>query len=78
MLVGLRGLVDAKKEAERIANSIKKAEKDIGVLEKRLNNPAYVEKAPPELVTEVREQLASLKRQVVQLNDAKHLVDELG
>jgi valyl-tRNA synthetase len=78
VLVGLRGLVDAKKEAERIANSIKKAEKDIGVLEKRLNNPAYLEKAPPELVAEVREQLSSLQRQVAQLNDAKHLVDELG
>jgi valyl-tRNA synthetase len=77
VLVGLRGLVDAKKEAERIANSIKKAEKDIAVLEKRLGNPAYLEKAPPELVAEVREQLATLQRQVVQLNDAKQLVAEL-
>jgi len=77
VLVGLRGLVDAKKEAERIANSIKKAEKDILVLEKRLNNPAYLEKAPPELVNEVREQLATLNRQVLQLNDAKQLVAEL-
>jgi valyl-tRNA synthetase len=77
VLVGLRGLVDSKKEADRIANSIKKAEKDIGVLEKRLGNPAYLEKAPPELVVEVREQLATLQRQVAQLNHAKELVAEL-
>jgi valyl-tRNA synthetase len=78
VLVGLRGLVDPAKESERIERNIKKAEKDIVVLEKRLANPSYIEKAPPELVVEVREQLASLKTQVSHLIQAKELVAELA
>jgi valyl-tRNA synthetase len=78
VLVGLKGLVDPKKEADRIERTQKKAKKDIETLEKRINNPAFVAKAPPEVVAEVREQLANLNRQLEQLNEARALVSELG
>jgi valyl-tRNA synthetase len=78
VLVGLRGLVDAAKEEERIARTLKKIQKDIEVLEKRLQNPKFVANAPAEVVAEAREQLAALKRQKERLEEAKGLVKELG
>ncbi len=47
VLVGLLGLVDAKKEKERVERMLKKVKKDIEVMEKRLANPKFVESAPP-------------------------------
>jgi valyl-tRNA synthetase len=78
VLVGLRGLVDARKEEERIERTLKKIQKDIDVLEKRLKNPNFVANAPAEVVAQAREQLAALERQKERLNEAKGLVKELG
>src|SRR5690606_17066627 len=54
VLVCLKGLVDAGHEATRIQRGLKKLDKELGGLEQRLNNPKFVEKAPPEVVAEVR------------------------
>jgi valyl-tRNA synthetase len=78
VLVGLLGLVTANKEAERIERSLRKLDKDIGTLQKRLDNRAFVEKAPPEVVAEARGQLAALERQKGRLEEARKLIDELG
>jgi valyl-tRNA synthetase len=77
VLVGLRGLVEPRKERERIERQIKKTEKDVGVLEKRLSNANYVANAPPDVVAEARAQLDQLKRQKSQLGEALKLADEL-
>lgn len=77
VLVGLLGLVDADHEAGRIARGLKKLDKDITGLEKRLDNPKFVEKAPPEVVSEARQQLAALERQRDRLLEARTLVEEL-
>ncbi|HEU5074140.1 MAG TPA: valine--tRNA ligase, partial [Polyangiaceae bacterium] len=77
VMVGLLGLVDADHEATRIEREIKKVDKDCAGLEQRLKNPKFVEKAPPEVVNEAREQLAALKRQRVHLDEARSLVVEL-
>jgi valyl-tRNA synthetase len=77
VLVGLKGLVDSKKELERIERARKKLHKDIESYEKRLNNPSFVDKAAPEVVAEARQQLANLKRQLEQLDEAMRLVSEL-
>jgi valyl-tRNA synthetase len=77
VLVGLLGLVDAKHEKDRVERGKKKLAKDIEGLEKRLSNPAFVEKAPPEVVAEARDQLAALKRQLARLEEASSLADEL-
>jgi len=77
VLVGLLGLVDAEHEASRIEREIKKVDKDIASLAQRLQNPKFVEKAPPEVVTEASELLEALQRQRVSLDEAKSLVVEL-
>jgi len=78
VLVGLAGLVDPAKEAERIERAEKKLEKDIAVLEKRLASENFVKNAPPEVVAEARALLEQLKRQKERLLEARDLVKELG
>ena len=77
VLVGLKGLVEPEKEKERIERTIKKLDKDIQGLDKRLANKNFVAKAPPEVVAEAKEQLDALKRQKERLGEALGLVDEL-
>lgn len=76
-LVGLKGLIDPQQEEDRISRRLEKLEKDIVSLKKRLQNPKFVEKAPPELVQEVRDQLTSCQEQKQHLEDAKVLLSEL-
>ncbi len=78
VLVGLRGLVDPQKEAERLSKRLVKLDKDIALLTKRLDNPKFAEKAPVEVVAEVREQRESFLRQRDKLQEAQRLVAELG
>jgi valyl-tRNA synthetase len=77
VLVGLAGLVDPAKEAERVERGVKKLDKDIAVLEKRLASENFVKNAPPEVVAEARALLEQLKRQKERLLEAKALVKEL-
>ena len=78
VLVGLRGLVEPKKEGDRLERKLKKVEKDIAVLEKRLSNPSFVASAPPEVVAEARAQLALLERQREHLKEALERLGELA
>ena len=77
VLVGLKGLVSGAHEKDRCERAIKKVDKDVAGLEKRLNSPAFVEKAPPEVVAEARETLASLQTQKGRLQEALGLAAEL-
>jgi valyl-tRNA synthetase len=78
VLVDLRGLVEGAKEAARIEREIKKCEKDIAALEKKLSLPSFAEKAPPEVVAESRTQLEDLRKKRAGLEEAKSLSAELG
>jgi valyl-tRNA synthetase len=77
VLVGLRGLVEAAKEKARVEREIKKVDKDIANLQKKLDSPAFVEKAPPEVVAEARTQLEALVRTRARLVEALQLAHEL-
>jgi valyl-tRNA synthetase len=78
VLVGLRGLVDPAHEQERIDRELKKINKDIEGLEKRLNTPSFIDKAPPEVVTQAKADLAALKEKKLRLEEARSLVSELS
>ncbi len=78
VLVGLKGLVEADKEGARVDREIKKVEKDIGVLEKKLSQPTFADKAPPEVVAESRALLEELKRKRISLEEARGLAGELA
>lgn len=73
----LRGLIDPAKEAGRIERSLRRLEKELSGLDKRLQNPSFVSKAPPEVVAEVEAQRAALVSQRSRLNEAQALLTEL-
>lgn len=77
VLVGLRGLVEAVRERERVERLLKKLDKDKEVLTKRLANPSFATNAPPEVVTEARELLEQLQRKRTQLEESLALSAEL-
>ncbi len=77
VLVDLKGLVEPDKERERVQRQLKKVEKDIDGLSRRLASAAFVDKAPAEVVAEARQALAALERQKTRLEESKSLADEL-
>jgi valyl-tRNA synthetase len=62
------GVIDTEKERDRLQRDLKKLEKELGVLEKKLQNPSFVERAPEAVVeksnrdaTELREKRERLE-----------------
>jgi valyl-tRNA synthetase len=78
VLVGLLGHVEPAKEAERIERTLKKIEKDLTGLDKRLADPKFVANAPPEVVVQAKEQKGALERQRERLAQERGLIDELS
>lgn len=66
----LEGLVDKSAEKTRLQNEIKKVRSDVEFGEKRLQNPAFVEKAKPELVEAERAKLAQAQEKLNVLTEA--------
>ena len=77
VLVSLRGLVEGKKEGARIERELKRADKDIAALEKKLSLPSFADKAPPEVVAEAHAQLAELRQKRAGFEEARLIAAEL-
>jgi valyl-tRNA synthetase len=77
VLVGLKGLVDPKQERERLEREIKKCDKDLAAIAKKLSSPNFTEKAPKEVVEEAHAQKKAMEEARVRLVEALALVDEL-
>ncbi|HET8541053.1 MAG TPA: valine--tRNA ligase [Anaeromyxobacter sp.] len=59
--VGLAGAVDVAAELARIAKEVEKLEADLGSIERKLANPNFVQKAPPEVVEKDRARADELR-----------------
>jgi valyl-tRNA synthetase len=59
--VGLAGAVDVAAETGRITKEIEKVDQDLALLEKKLSNPSFVERAPAEVVEKDRARVAELR-----------------
>ena len=78
VLVMLKGLVDAEHEAARIERELKRIDKDVVATEKKLAQPSFTDKAPPEVVAEARARLDELKTARARLESGKALIGELA
>jgi valyl-tRNA synthetase len=58
IVVPLMGLVNVEEEEKRLLKEIGKIDKDIEFLSKKLENPAFVDRAPADIVVKEREKLA--------------------
>ncbi len=77
ILVGLKGLVDPAHERTRIERELKKLDKDLAAIDKKLSSPSFTDKAPKEVVEESRAQRKSLEEARARLHESLSLVDEL-
>ncbi|HID21599.1 MAG TPA: valine--tRNA ligase, partial [Planctomycetaceae bacterium] len=68
--VPLEGIIDREAEIQRKQKEADKLRKFIAGHEKKLANPQFVEKAPPEIVNNVRETLEGLKGQLQSVEEA--------
>jgi valyl-tRNA synthetase len=56
----LKGLLDFEEEKKRLRKEIGKVEKDLEMLERKLSNPQFMEKAAAEIIEEVQEKREAL------------------
>ncbi|MDD5396984.1 MAG: valine--tRNA ligase [Candidatus Moranbacteria bacterium] len=69
--IPLEGLVDVKKEKEKITKEIESIEKFVGGLRGRLENADFVAKAPAQVINQQKETLAKKQTELAELK--KHL-----
>jgi valyl-tRNA synthetase len=75
--VPLKGLVDAEAEIQRLLKEIGKIDKDIDLFAKKLANPAFVDRAPADIVAKEREKLAEVQAKKLVLEDSLEKISRL-
>lgn len=67
VLIPLAGLIDKDAETARLNKEIEKIQKGLAGIEGRLNNSSFTDKAPADVVTQVRKQAGEQKAALTQL-----------
>lgn len=75
MYLPMNELVDFAKEKARLNKEKKKAEKDLAFIEKKLNNPGFLNKAPEQVVEGEKVKAAKLKDQITKLDESLAALD---
>ncbi|MEB8388239.1 valine--tRNA ligase [Rhodobacteraceae bacterium KMM 6894] len=74
----LADIIDIDAEKARLEKTLGKLDKEIGGLKGRVNNPKFVDSAPPEVVDEARDNLALREEEASKLRAALARLAELG
>ena len=69
VLIPMAGLIDKEAELARLAKEIGKLEKDLERSSAKLQNPAFVDKAPAEVVANARKQVADMEAALAKLRE---------
>ena len=75
IFIPLKGLIDIEKEKKRIQKDIQKTSMDLEKLEKKLNNPAFLSKAKPEVVKKVKTENSEIN---IKLNRLKKILKDFA
>jgi len=67
-VIPLEGLIDVDAEKQRLEKELQKTQKELAGLTGRLKSPAFVEKAPPEVVEQAKSDAAALEGKVDRIN----------
>ncbi len=54
LMLPLEGLIDVNEEKNRLNKELKNINLEIDIINKRLNNPMFIEKAPSNVINEVK------------------------
>ena len=63
-------VIDTQKERARLQRDLKKIDKELGAVEKKLENPSFVERAPAAVVAKSKRDAAELREKREQLEVA--------
>jgi valyl-tRNA synthetase len=74
----LKGLIDVKEEKRRLTKEIEKIIKELDGLRKKLANQTFLEKAPDEVVEEVRERVEGLTQRMGKVNQNLQVLEDVG
>ena len=75
--VPLAGLIDVAAELKRLDKQLERTEKELTGLTGRLENPAFVERAPAAVVEKERARAGQLRRKLVELNTQRERLARL-
>ena len=75
--VPLKGLVDVAAEEERLLKEIGKVDKEIEMFSKKLGSPAFVDRAPAEIVAKERQKLADVNGKKLVLQESLDKIRKL-
>ena len=73
----LKGILDFQEERKRLGKQIEKIEKEIKVSKRKLSNKGFLEKAPAEIVEEVREKVETMTLKLEKLNQNLRFFEKL-
>jgi len=72
--VPLAGVVDMAAETARIDKELARVDADLGLMEKKLQNPSFVERAPAEVVEKDRARVAELRQKRAKLEAHREML----
>jgi valyl-tRNA synthetase len=77
ILIPMAGLIDKEAELARLEKEIQKIHNDLPRVEGKLNNPAFVDKAPPEVIDKEKAKLADLRSMLNNLEEQQRKIRAL-
>lgn len=77
LLIPMAGLIDKKAELARLDKELAKLMKDIALAEGKLNNPAFTDKAPADIIAKEKEKLAQAHDARTKLENQKLSLEAL-
>jgi valyl-tRNA synthetase len=65
----ISGLIDVKKEIERLTKELTQLEQEIGKTGERINSPSFASKAPPQVVEKEKVKLETMKEKAAKIKE---------
>jgi valyl-tRNA synthetase len=77
ILIPMAGLIDKNAELARLDKEIQRISKELPRIEGKLNNPSFVDKAPPDVIEKEKAKLADLQSMLNNLEQQQRKIQSL-
>ena len=70
LMIPTDGLIDIEAEKNRLSKELENITNEIEIINKRLNNPSFIEKAPPKVIEDVKTKKTIFNQRKSEINKA--------
>ena len=70
LMIPTDGLIDIEAEKNRLSKELENITNEIEIIDKRLNNPSFIEKAPPKVIKDVKTKKTIFNQRKSEINNA--------